>query len=101
MIKKRYVSIGNDLRTGITSKIFFGIGIILLFVFLAIYVIHRFTSYGSDGVISFFITSGYNDIFLAVSILCIGAGFFFWFLYRQFSKLAEIVEELESEFPEE
>jgi TRAP-type C4-dicarboxylate transport system permease small subunit len=101
MIKKRYVSIGNGLRTGITSKIFFCIGIILLSLFLVIYGIHRLTSFGSDGVISFLITSGYNDIFLAVAILCIGAGFFFWFLYRQFSKLAEIVDELEREYPEE
>jgi len=95
MMKERNISIGRDMRSGIASKILFIFGFLLFFIYIVFIILSRFTSFGSGGFVTYWMSSGNNDILLAASILCIAAAIFFLFLYRQFSKLAEITEEIQ------
>ena len=76
----------NDFKTGFFGKIFFLIGIILLFF----YIIERVTlALGLSGYIL--------GILIAFSILFLGIGLLIYFISCQFAKLSKIVDDVENE----
>jgi hypothetical protein len=95
MVSERGIQIQRNMRTGIVSKILFGLGFLFLFIYVIFALLYQFTSFSTNELVMFWIQTGYNEILLAASILCIAAAFFFWFMHRQFSKLADIAEEIQ------
>jgi hypothetical protein len=89
MIKERRFSPKFDFHTGVVTKISFVISIILLII-VAIELLLNMTLLLD------------SSIFLALAILFLGFTGISWFFYSQFSKLSEIVTELENdEFEQE
>lgn len=86
MYKKKYVSVYSDCKTGFFSKLLFFIGI-FLFIF-----------YGLEIVFSLFgVHSSTRGTILAFAILFLGLSFLLYFISSQFTKLANIAKEIESE----
>jgi len=88
MIKEKHFSAKHDFHTGFVSKSCF----LLSFLFLVMAVIETVFNF-----VIFFDSS----VFLALGILFIGIAGISWFFNKQFSKLSEIVEEMEQEDYEE
>ena len=89
----------NDFSTGLASKWLIFFGVVLFIVYGICTAIHFFIADQSEGffaLCSGFVNAGYNDIILAFAILSVGIGLLLWFFHRQFSKLAEIAEDIES-----
>jgi hypothetical protein len=83
MIKKRYITLQRPSKSNLICKSFLFLGVVLLII----YIIFRLTSSFLD----------IANVILAFVILLIGVGIIFYFFHCQFSKLAEIAEEIESE----
>ncbi len=84
MIKKRTFSAQHDFKTGFLYKLLLTLGVILL----AIYVIEQtIRLIGIDQALL--------GSILAFAILCIGGGLLAYFISSQFSKLADIADEIE------
>ena len=86
MIKARNISVYNDLKTGFFCKLLIILGVI----FLLIYLIQFSIPYFSIG-------DNLSGIILAFSILLIGVGIIMFFFHCQFTKLAQIAEDVEKE----
>lgn len=84
MIKKRYFSAHNDFKTGIVYKIFLIVGAALLTLFL----IQRFTDI-------ILIDNSILEIMFAFSIILIGTSLIVFYLKVQFTKLADIADDIE------
>lgn len=98
MVKKKNFSVHHDFNTGFLSKCFIVFGIVLLALAVFFSLISFFLSDQSSGVSSFFsnvIDAGFIDISFAFTIIFIGIGFILWFLHRQFTKLADIADDIE------
>lgn len=98
MVKKRFFSAHYDFNTGFLSKCFIVFGIVLLVLAVFFSLISFFPSDQSSGILSFFSTiidAGFIDISFAFAIIFIGIGFILWFLHRQFTKLADIADDIE------
>lgn len=98
MVKKRIFSAHYDFNTGFLSKCFIFFGGILLVLSILFSLISFFLPTQTSGITSFFsnvIESGFIDISFALAIIFIGIGFILWFLHRQFSKLADIADDIE------
>jgi Zn-dependent protease with chaperone function len=74
------------MKTGLFSKLFIVLGIVLLLIFLVETFLHPIGL--SDGV---------TGAMLAFAILCIGLGVLLYFFVLQFAKLSEIAEEIEAD----
>ncbi len=83
MIKERHFSPKHDFQTGIIAKILFGLSLIL-FIIAGIELLFS--------VVFIFNAS----IFFALGILFLGISVISWFFHSQFSKLSEIVSEIEN-----
>jgi hypothetical protein len=88
MIKEKHFSAKHDFHTGIVSKSCFFLSI-LFFVFAIIETVFNFVIFLD------------SSVFLALGILFIGIAGISWFFNKQFSKLSDIVEEMEQEECEE
>lgn len=99
MIKIRRKSVYNDFKTGVISKICLFLGIVLLTIFAFLKSISLLVQPGNNGLklLSAIGGSPLNGTVLAFSILFIGAGLLFYFMYRQFQKLAKIADEIKYE----
>lgn len=86
MIKKKNISVYSDLKTGFFCKFLVVLGIIFLLIYLIQFAL-PFIS----------IEDSITGIILAFSILFIGIGIILFFFHCQFSKLAQIAEEVEKE----
>lgn len=98
MVKKKNFSAHYDFNTGFLSKFFIIFGGVLLCLAVLFSIISVFLPDQPLGISSFFsnvIDSGFIDISFALSIIFIGVGFILWFLHRQFSKLADIADDIE------
>ena len=99
MIKKKYFSAYDDLKTGFLYKICILIGIFFFLTFIILTFISRSTNI--DDNIPFFVylydlsISNFPGIILSFSILLISIGLILYFFKRQFKKLADIAYEIE------
>ena len=100
MIKKRYISVHYDFKTGIFYKISLILGLILLIFYIIIKIVSFIVGSDSSGlaldIYNFSQTSLINTIF-AFSILLIAAAVILYFFNCQFAKLSKIAEELEND----
>jgi len=97
MIKNKNFSAYNDFKTGLLYKIMISIGLIflILFIFLKIF---SLISINDNGLLKYFYDlslSNFPGIIISFSILLLSFGLILYFFYRQFSKLAEIADEIE------
>ena len=100
MFKKRHISAYEDLKTGLFSKFFLLIGILLLIVYVFIKGCSLLLGKNDSDfllLIHHFSQSSYIESILAFSIVFIGLGMITYFIHRQFIKLAEIASEIEKE----
>jgi len=91
MIKRRYFSAKYDFKTGFLCKLTFFVGLVLLIIFL----IQRLGEELSEQISDFNKTTN-PDIIIAFAILFFGASIIMYIFYSQFTKLAEIAEEIEN-----
>lgn len=88
MIKERHYSPKYDFQTGSIAKLFFILSVILFAIAGVEFVLS----------VSIFLDA---SIFFALGILCLGITGISWFFHSQFSKLSDIVSEIENgEFDE-
>ena len=100
MIKKKYYSAYHDFRTGFLYKIFILFGLILLFIYIILKIISFVFNNQSNGLINEiynFSISNTTGTIIAFSILLLAIGIIIYFFHLQFSKLAKIAEEIETE----
>lgn len=83
MFKKKHFSAHGDFKTGLLYKFSLVVGLLLLCIFIFLKV-SSFQSNSTGSIIAF-------------SILFLSIGGILYFLNRQFSKLAEIANEIENE----
>jgi uncharacterized membrane protein (DUF4010 family) len=103
-MKKRYFSPSYDFKTGFTYKICFIFAALFLLFIILLKVISVIFSNASEGVIGYLnelASSSFIDISIAFVILLLGVGVILFFFYKQFKKLADLVEEIEKEQIEE
>ena len=84
-MKKHFISIYKDYKTGVGCIFFLTIGIILLLIVGII----NLTSVN-------FLSESQKGSIIAFSIIFIFVGFIFYFFKYQFAKLAEIANEIEN-----
>ncbi|MDH7506768.1 MAG: hypothetical protein QHH15_03135 [Candidatus Thermoplasmatota archaeon] len=100
MIKKRYFSLNNDLKTGFFYKIFLSIGIILVLIYIFFKLVILFfdeKSLGFAKQLYNFSQTSYPDSILAFSIIMLAISVIFYFFYCQFLKLSKIADDIEKE----
>jgi len=100
MLKERRFSVDNDFRTGICSKIFFLVALILMIVssiFFLFSIIFDEKSTGFTEILYDFSSSFYPETILSISIILLAIGVIFYFFNCQFKKLEEISKEIENE----
>jgi hypothetical protein len=74
------------MKTGLFSKLFIVLGIVLLLIFLV-----------EASLRPIGLSDGVTGAMLAFAILCIGLGVLLYFFVLQFAKLSEIAEEIEAD----
>ena len=98
MFKKRYFSAHDDFKTGFFCKLtlFFGLVLLLIFIFFIISaLIIGENSSGYAKQIYDFSQTNYPNSILAFSIILFAIGVILYFFHCQFSKLAQIADEIE------
>ena len=99
MFKKRYFSVDHDFKTSYLSMFFIITGIILLALYIFFKIISFVVSSSDNGVMNSllqFSQTHHPDTIFSFSIICLAFGIIFNFFHRQFSKLADIAEEIEN-----
>jgi amino acid transporter len=100
MLKKKYYSVYDDLRTGFFYKVLLYLGIILLILFILLKVFSLLFSETDVDIFKYLYElsqSSIADSIIAFSIVFIGLGIILYFFFCQFKKLAKIADELEKE----
>ena len=100
MIKKRNISVYDDLKTGFFYKFCLLLGIVLLAVYIFLKIVSLTSSEGNAGPLQAFYDlsqSGIPEPVLAFSIILLGVGFILYFFNCMFAKLAKIADEIENE----
>ena len=85
IFKRKTRSAYHDFKTGFFCKLFLFLGLIFLIFLIVQYLIPTVVDENTIGIIFAFV------------LLFFGLGFIFYFLSRQFAKLAKIAEEIENE----
>lgn len=99
MFRERFFSVNHDFKTSYLSMFFILSGIILLSTYFFIKVSALVINNNDNGILYTllrFSQSHYPDTILSFSIICIAFGIIFNFFHRQFSKLAQIADEIEN-----
>ena len=99
MIKKRNISVYDDLKTGFLYKFCLLLGIVLLAVYIILKIASLTLSEENVGPLQAFYDlsqSGIPEIALAFSIIFIGIGIILYFFNCMFAKLAKIADEIEN-----
>jgi hypothetical protein len=97
MIRHRNFSAYNDFKTGILYKLMIFLGIIFLVIFIFLELLKKLSK-DYSGLLKYFYDlsiSNFPGIIISISILLISFGIILYFFNRQFSKLAEIAEEID------
>jgi hypothetical protein len=99
MVKKKKLSVYNDLRTGFFYKLCLLIGIFLLIFYIFLRIISLLDENVKNSLWIFYNLSKFStiDSILAFSIILLGVGFIFYFIHLQFIKLSNIAKEIENE----
>jgi uncharacterized metal-binding protein len=99
MIKKKYFSAYDDLKTGILYKLFILIGILFFLTFIILTFISRLAKIDNNPTFLKYLydlsISNFPGILLSFSIILIFVGLILYFFKRQFEKLADIAYEIE------
>lgn len=99
MIKKKYFSAYDDLKTGFLYKICILIGIFFFLTFIILTFISRLTNIDDNMPFLVYLydlsISNFPGIIISFSILLISIGLILYFFKRQFKKLADIAYEIE------
>lgn len=100
MVKEKHFSVHHEFRTGILSKICFGIAGLFLIAVIILKGIAALYPTASEGVIGSLVSlssSNFIDISLAMIIIFVGFGGILVFFHYQFKKLSDIADEIEKE----
>lgn len=99
-MKTRYFSPSYDFKTGFAYKIcviFATVFLLFLILLKAISIVFSNAREGVIGFLNSLASSSFFDISIAFVILLFGIGGILFFFYKQFKKLADLVEEIENE----
>ena len=98
LFKIRKKTVFDDFKTGITSKFFLFIGLLIIGVYIILKTIAAVvTIEETESLLYILIHSYYLESIFALSIIFIGIGVILYFIHLQFAKLAKITKELERE----
>jgi hypothetical protein len=100
MIKKRVFAAKGDFKTGILCKLSLLLGIVLVLTYIILKISSFFIDKSGTGFLRdlyYHSNSPQAEATLALGVISLAVGVIFYFFHCQFTKLAEIAEEIENE----